>query len=147
MNIYNKVIEDKKVSGDNIKYSENVLKNFEEIYYTTQSNYENILNKDIKKFYAFIFAIVIDVVLILKIIFVFSIKRGKIVIRGNIIKDIIYIFKHVFKYRGTRRVMIATIILSIIFYIAYLYLLALGGDKNNILVNFLYHIHLREAYL
>lgn len=136
VNIYNKVIEDKKVSGDNIKYSENVLKNFEEIYYTTQSNYENILNKDIKKFYAFIFAIVIDVVLILKIIFVFSIKRGKIVIRGNIIKDIIYIFKHVFKYRGTRRVMIATIILSIIFYIAYLYLLALGGDKNNILVNF-----------
>ena len=32
--------------------------------------------------------------------------------------------------------MIATIILSIIFYIVYLYLLALGGDKNNILVNF-----------
>lgn len=136
VNIYNKLIEDEKISEDNIKYSENVLKKFEEIYYTTQSNYQGVLDSDIKKFYAFLFIIIVDISLIFKIIVVFSMKRGKVVLRGNIIKDIIYIFKHVFKYRGTRRVMIATIILSIIFYIVYLYLLALGGDKNNILVNF-----------
>lgn len=137
VNIYNKVVEDSKSTGnDNITYSEKVLKNFEEIYYTQQNNYAEILNADVKEFYLFISILVIDIFLICKIIYVFLSKKGRVELRGNLIKDIIYIFKHVFKYKGPRRAMLIAIIVSIIFYIIYLYLLALGGDKNNIIVNF-----------
>lgn len=137
VNIYNKVVEDSKSTGnDNITYSEKVLKNFEEIYYTQQSNYAEILNADVKEFDLFISIFIIDIFLIGKIIYVFLSKKGRVELRGNVIKDIIYIFKHVFKYKGPRRAMITAIVVSIIFYIIYLYLLALGGDKNNIIVNF-----------
>ncbi|MGG7079374.1 histidine kinase dimerization/phospho-acceptor domain-containing protein [Clostridium sardiniense] len=137
VNIYNKVVEDSKSTGnDNITYSEKVLKNFEEIYYTQQSNYAEVLNADVKEFYLFISILVIDIFLICKIIYVFLSKKGRVELRGNVIKDIIYIFKHVFKYKGPRRAMLTAIVVSIIFYIIYLYLLALGGDKNNIIVNF-----------
>lgn len=137
VNIYNKVVEDSKSTGnDNITYSEKVLKNFEEIYYTQQSNYADLLSADVKEFYLFISILVIDIFLICKIIYVFLSKKGKVELRGNIIKDIIYIFRHVFKYKGPRRAMLTAIVVSIIFYIIYLYLLALGGDKNNIIVNF-----------
>lgn len=137
VNIYNKVVEDSKSTGnDNITYSEKVLKNFEEIYYTQQSNYAELLSADVKEFYLFISILVIDIFLICKIIYVFLSKKGKVELRGNIIRDIIYIFKHVFKYKGPRRAMLTAIVVSIIFYIIYLYLLALGGDKNNIIVNF-----------
>lgn len=138
VNIYNKVVEDSKATDNknNITYSEKVLKNFEEIYYTPQASYAEALNADVKEFYLFIFIVVIDVFLICKIIYVFLSRKGRVELRGNLIRDIIYIFKHVFKYKGPRRVMIAAIIVSIIFYIVYLYLLALGGDKNNMIVNF-----------
>lgn len=137
VNIYNKVVEDSKsTDNDNITYSEKVLKNFEEIYYTQQRNYADLLNADVKEFYLFIAILVIDIFLICKIIYVFLSKKGRVELRGNAIKDIIYIFRHVFKYKGPRRAMLTAIVVSIIFYIIYLYLLALGGDKNNIIVNF-----------
>ena len=137
VNIYNKVVEDSKsTDNDNITYSEKVLKNFEEIYYTQQNNYAELLNADVKEFYLFISILVIDIFLICKIIYVFLSKKGRVELRGNVIKDIIYIFRHVFKYKGPRRAMLTAIVVSIIFYIIYLYLLALGGDKNNIIVNF-----------
>lgn len=137
VNIYNKVVEDSKsTDNDDITYSEKVLKNFEEIYYTQQNNYAELLNADVKEFYLFISILVIDIFLICKIIYVFLSKKGRVELRGNVIKDIIYIFRHVFKYKGPRRAMLTAIVVSIIFYIIYLYLLALGGDKNNIIVNF-----------
>ncbi|MBY0754722.1 sensor histidine kinase [Clostridium sardiniense] len=137
VNIYNKVVEDSKsTDNDNITYSEKVLKNFEEIYYTQQNNYAELLNADVKEFYLFISILVIDIFLICKIIYIFLSKKGRVELRGNVIKDIIYIFRHVFKYKGPRRAMLTAIVVSIIFYIIYLYLLALGGDKNNIIVNF-----------
>lgn len=137
VNIYNKVVEDSKsTDNDNITYSEKVLKNFEEIYYTQQNNYAELLNADVKEFYLFISILVIDIFLICKIIYVFLSKKGRVELRGNVIKDIIYIFRHVFKYKGPRRAMLTAIVVSIIFYIIYLYLLALGGEKNNIIVKF-----------
>ena len=131
VNIYNQVVED----GDD-NYSENVLKNFEEIYYAPENKYEGEVNDYIKEFCFFIFLIVVDIFLICKVIYVFLSKKGKVIVRGNIIKDIIYIFKHVFKYKGPRKAMIIAIITSIIFYVIYLYILALGGTGKNIIVNF-----------
>ncbi|MFC4781189.1 sensor histidine kinase [Eubacterium multiforme] len=131
VNIYNKVVE----AGDS-NYSSKVLKNFEEIYYAPESKYAGEVSDYIKEFCFFVFMIVVDIFLICKIIYVFLSKKGKVIIRGNIIKDMIYIFKHVFKYRGPRKAMIIAIITSIIFYVVYLYILALGGTDNNIIVNF-----------
>lgn len=134
VNLFNDLIND---PDDNLpEYSGKILKNFEEIYYTSEIKYVNKINSYIKEFILFIIMILIDVFLIFKVLYVFLSKKGKVLIRGNIIKDIIYVFKHVFKYKGPRRTLITAIVISIIFYIVYLYLLAIGGTEKNIIVNF-----------
>ncbi|WWU65082.1 HAMP domain-containing sensor histidine kinase [Clostridium baratii] len=142
VNIYNKLVED----GD-IEYSDKVLKDFEEIYYTPQSTYQPEVRRAIEELTMFCILLVIGLFLLFKIIYVFFSKKGKVVIRGNIIKDIIYIFKHAFKYRGPRRTMVISIIAGTIFYIVYLYLLAIGGIQNNIVANFFRQYPFKGSFL
>jgi len=78
--------------------------------------------------------IVIGLFLIAKIVGVLITNRGRLRIRGNFIISIMYVLKNGFKYKQTRKTLIGTIICSIIFFIFYLYMLAVGGIKNNILV-------------
>jgi len=50
--------------------------------------------------------------------------------------SILYILKYGFSYKQTRRTLVVTIICSILFFILYLYLLAIGGYESNLLVTF-----------
>ncbi|MBD7913281.1 HAMP domain-containing histidine kinase [Clostridium sp. Sa3CVN1] len=74
--------------------------------------------------------------LFIKVLAVIIANRGKVIIKGNFIGSIAYVLKYGFRYKQTRRMLVATIICSIIFFILYLYLLAIGGYENNILVTF-----------
>ena len=69
------------------------------------------------------------------IIFFTKREKGKS-IKGNFIVSIVYILKYGFSYKQTRRTLIVTIICSVLFFIVYLYLLAIGGYESNLLVTF-----------
>lgn len=130
-NLYNKSVQEGLVT-----YSTKVLKNFEEVYYTPQSTFSGAVDDAIDDLMIISASIAINLILILKIIIVFANSKGNIEISGNFVGDIIYIWKYAFKYKGPRRALITTIIVSIIFYIIYLYLLAIGGTQNNIIAKF-----------
>ncbi|WP_297630669.1 HAMP domain-containing sensor histidine kinase [uncultured Clostridium sp.] len=130
-NLYNKSVQEGLVT-----YSTKILKNFVEVYYTPQSTFSSAVNDAIDDIIFFGVSLAINIVLILKLIIVFANSKGNIEISGNFVGDIIYIWKYAFKYKGPRRALITTIILSIIFYIIYLYLLAIGGTQNNIIAKF-----------
>lgn len=55
-------------------------------------------------------------------------------IKGNFVSSLVYIFQYGFKYKKTKRILFTTLIGTLIFYIAYLYLLAVGRYEDNILV-------------
>lgn len=55
-------------------------------------------------------------------------------IKANFISSLVYIFQYGFKYKKTRRILFTTLIGTLIFYIAYLYSLAVGRYEDNILV-------------
>ena len=80
--------------------------------------------------------ILISIFICIKIILLLIINKGKIKISGNFIKSFIYVFKNGFKYYQTKKVIMMVIIFSIMFFILYLYLLAVGGYESNVLVNF-----------
>ena len=80
--------------------------------------------------------ILISIFICIKIILLLIISKGKIKISGNFIKSFIYVFKNGFKYYQTKKVIMMVIIFSIMFFILYLYLLAVGGYESNVLVNF-----------
>ncbi|MGL4572114.1 MAG: sensor histidine kinase [Clostridium sp.] len=142
VNIYNKLVED----GD-VAYSAKVLKDFEEIYYTPEVKYMPQVKRAVGDMVLFSVIIGVGIFLFFKIMYVIFSKKGKVVVRGNIIKDIIYIFKHAFKYKGPRRTMLIALIASIIFYIVYLYLLAIGGIENNIIANFFSQYPFKGSFL
>lgn len=122
----------KLVEQDYVIYDKDVLGNFQEYYYTSKDSYIHELDVKIVAFVSCL--IVIGLFLIGKIVGVLIIGRGRI--RGNFIISIIYVLKNGFKYKETRKTLMGTIICSIIFFIFYLYMLAVGGIKNNILVTF-----------
>ena len=122
------------ISKDEVVADKDIISNYEEYYYTSLDNYENPSDGRIINF--LIILLVIAVLLIIKLCVFFS-NDGKIKsIRGNFIVSIIYILKYGFSYRQTRRTLIVTIICSILFFIVYLYLLAIGGYESNLLVTF-----------
>ena len=122
------------ISKDEVVADKDIISNYEEYYYTSLDNYENPSDGRIINF--LIILLVIAVLLIIKLCVFFS-NDGKIKsIRGNFIVSIIYILKYGFSYRQTRRTLIVTIICSILFFILYLYLLAIGGYESNLLVTF-----------
>jgi signal transduction histidine kinase len=122
------------VEEGGIKVDKSVLNNYEEYYYTSLENYEETSNWRIVLYVSILF--LIGMFLLIKILIVLFINRGNTVINGNFIGSIIYVLKHGFRYKQTRRTLIVTIICSIIFFIMYLYLLAIGGYENNMLVTF-----------
>jgi signal transduction histidine kinase len=126
---FSKIIEE-----GNLIYDSKVLANFEEYYYTSIDSYDD--DGDINIFIGVSFLIMIGVFLVVKIASVLIMNKGRIIIRRNFIIDIIYILKNGFKFKQTRKTLTGTIIGSIIFVIFYLYMLAVGGFKSNILVTF-----------
>ncbi|MGL4848485.1 MAG: sensor histidine kinase [Clostridium sp.] len=131
VNLYNNSVQEGLVT-----YSTKILRQFEEVYYTPQSTFEPAVDNAIDDLLLFALSLGVNILLVVKLIIVFINAKGKIEISGNFIGDIIYIFRYAFKYSGPRRTLIISIILSIIFYIVYLYLLAIGGTENNIIAKF-----------
>lgn len=78
----------------------------------------------------------INALLILKVLYALLKNRGKIKIRGNFIVGLIYVLRYGFQYKQTRKVLAISIIVSVLFCVFYLYVLALGGYTRNVLVNF-----------
>lgn len=124
----------KLVSEGYVIYDKNVLGNFQEYYYTSVDSY--IDDGDVKIVIALSFVLLIVLFIIAKIIGVLIMNKGRLRIRGNFIISIIYVLKNGFKYKQTRKTLTATLIATMIFFTFYLYMLAVGGFKNNILVTF-----------
>lgn len=129
VNTYNSLVVNKDVS-----YEKDVISNYEEYYYCNLDKYVNKVDTRIA--YFTIMILTITFLILLKIIAALAINHGRVKIRGNFIISIVYVLKYGFTYKQTRRALILTIIGSIVFFIGYLYLLAIGGTENNILSNF-----------
>ena len=126
---FNTIIDAEEVAVD-----KDVISNFDEYYYTSLDNYKQPSDARILK--GLIILLIIAVLLFIKIT-VYFLKGDKDKrIKGNFIISIIYILKYGFSYKQTRRTLVVTIICSIIFFIVYLYLLAIGGYESNFLVTF-----------
>ncbi|WP_334212265.1 HAMP domain-containing sensor histidine kinase, partial [Clostridium paraputrificum] len=81
--------------------------------------------------------IFIAIFMFIKIIFVFIRCRGKVELRGNFVKSVIFVLKYGVAYKETRRTLMITFSSLSLFFIVYLYLLAVnGGYENNILAKF-----------
>lgn len=63
-------------------------------------------------------------------------QKGLPKIRGNFIGSVIYVFRYGFRFKQSAKALIVSFILSIILFIGYLYLLAVGGYQNNLIVSF-----------
>lgn len=125
---FNDLITAEEVAVDN-----DVISNYEEYYYTSIDNYEQ--NSDKKIVEGLIILVIIGVFILIKIIMCFKLDKHK-KIKGNFIVSILYVLKYGFSFKQTRRTLVVTIICSIIFFIIYLYLLAIGGYESNLLVTF-----------
>ena len=130
-----KISDNENISEENLVYNSGVLSNFQEYYYTDISRYTNINNLKIAILNFII--IFIAIFMFIKIIFVFIRSRGKVELRGNFIKSVIFVLKYGFTYKETRRTLMITFSSLSLFFIVYLYLLAVnGGYENNILAKF-----------
>lgn len=117
------------------QYKVENLHQCEEYYYVNVDEYSNINDKRITYISVIFYGCIIA--LILKISIIAIRKKGKINLRGDFISYFIYVLKYGFKYKHTRKILVLTIVALAIFYVGYLYSLALGGYENNILVKFL----------
>lgn len=104
---------------------------YDEYYYTTTDNYSK---SEIKLYYLLAIYILINLAITLKLIIVFIHKRGKVKLRGNFVYTIYYVLRYGFLYHNSRRGLIITISFLVAFFVLYLYFLALGGYKNNIII-------------
>lgn len=130
-----KISDNENISEENLVYNSGVLSNFQEYYYSDISRYTNINNLKIAILNFII--IFIAIFMFIKIIFVFIRSRGKVELRGNFIKSVIFVLKYGFTYKETRRTLMITFSSLSLFFIVYLYLLAVnGGYENNILAKF-----------
>ena len=130
-----KISDNENISEENLVYNSGVLSNFQEYYYSDISRYTNINNLKIAILNFII--IFIAIFMFIKIIFVFIRSRGKVELRGNFIKSVIFVLKYGFTYKETRRTLMITFSSLSLFFIIYLYLLAVnGGYENNILAKF-----------
>ena len=111
-----------------------ILNNYEEYYYTSIDKY---INKDYSRITLFAGILAtIGLISFFKILTVLIQNGGRVHIRGNFISSIVYVLKYGFGYKQTKKILIISIVCSIIFFIGYLYLLAIGGYDNNIIGNF-----------
>ena len=130
-----KISDNENISEENLVYNSGVLSNFQEYYYSDISRYTNINNLKIAILNFII--IFIAIFMFIKIIFVFIRSRGKVELRGDFIKSVIFVLKYGFTYKETRRTLMITFSSLSLFFIVYLYLLAVnGGYENNILAKF-----------
>ncbi|AGF54048.1 signal transduction histidine kinase [Clostridium saccharoperbutylacetonicum] len=83
-----------------------------------------------------IILIAIDLVFMLKIIWIVRINPKNPKVQSRIISNMIFVIKNGFLYKETRSTLIVSILLVLVLLIAYLYFLATGGYENNIFVKF-----------
>ena len=130
-----KISDNENVSEENLVYNSGVLSNFQEYYYSDINRYTNINNLKIAILNFII--IFIAIFMLVKIIFLFVRNRGKVELRGNFVKSVIFVLKYGITYKETRRTLMITFCSLSLFFIVYLYLLAVnGGYENNILAKF-----------
>lgn len=130
-----KISDNENISEENLVYNSSVLSNFQEYYYSDINRYTNINNLKISILNFII--IFIAIFMLIKIIFVFIRSRGKVELRGNFVKSVIFVLKYGVTYKETRRTLMITFSSLSLFFIVYLYLLAVnGGYENNILAKF-----------
>lgn len=130
-----KISDNENISEENLVYNSGVLSNFQEYYYSDINRYTNINNLKIAILNFII--IFIAIFMLMKIIFVFVRSRGKVELRGNFVKSVIFVLKYGITYKETRRTLMITFSSLSLFFIVYLYLLAVnGGYENNILAKF-----------
>ncbi|MDU4938281.1 MAG: HAMP domain-containing sensor histidine kinase [Clostridium sp.] len=130
-----KISDNENISEENLVYNSGVLSNFQEYYYSDINRYTNINNLKIAILNFII--IFIAIFMLMKIIFVFVRSRGKVELRGNFVKSVIFVLKYGITYKETRRTLMITFCSLSLFFIVYLYLLAVnGGYENNILAKF-----------
>lgn len=140
--IYNSGIQDGLMT-----YSKNIISQFEEVYYTSTDVYTSYIITAIKGLIFLCISITLNLILLVKLIYLIIKDKGNIEISGNFIKDIIYIFKNAFKYKGPRRTLITSVVIAIIFYIIYLYALAVDGTENNLIVKFFRSYPFKGSFL
>ena len=130
-----KISDNENISEENLVYNSGVLSNFQEYYYSDINRYTNINNLKIAILNFII--IFIAIFMLMKIIFIFVRSRGKVELRGNFVKSVIFVLKYGITYKETRRTLMITFCSLSLFFIVYLYLLAVnGGYENNILAKF-----------
>ena len=130
-----KISDNENTSEENLVYNSGVLSNFQEYYYSDINRYTNINNLKIAILNFII--IFIAIFMLVKIIFLFVRNRGKVELRGNFVKSVIFVLKYGITYKETRRTLMITFCSLSLFFIVYLYLLAVnGGYENNILAKF-----------
>ncbi|MEO2506787.1 HAMP domain-containing sensor histidine kinase [Clostridium paraputrificum] len=130
-----KISDNENISEENLVYNSSVLSNFQEYYYSDINRYTNINNLKIAILNFII--IFIAIFMLIKIIFVFIRSKGKVELRGNFVKSVIFVLKYGITYKETRRTLMITFCSLSLFFIVYLYLLAVnGGYENNILAKF-----------
>ncbi len=130
-----KISDNENISEENLVYNSSILSNFQEYYYSDINRYTNINNLKIAILNFII--IFIAIFMFIKIIFVFIRSRGKVELRGNFVKSVIFVLKYGVAYKETRKTLMITFSSLSLFFIVYLYLLAVnGGYENNILAKF-----------
>lgn len=130
-----KISDNENISEENLVYNSGILSNFQEYYYSDINRYTNINNLKIAILNFII--IFIAIFMLMKIIFVFVRSKGKVELRGNFVKSVIFVLKYGITYKETRRTLMITFCSLSLFFIVYLYLLAVnGGYENNILAKF-----------
>ena len=131
------IIDNDNLTEDMIKYDSRVLSNFQEYYYSDISRYESSNNLRLAMLMFII--IFIAIFMIIKMLAVIIKNRGRVQLRGNFIKSIIFVLKYGFTYKETRKTLMVTFCSLSLFFIIYLYLLAVnGGYENNILAKFFF---------
>ncbi|MGL5867924.1 sensor histidine kinase [Clostridium chrysemydis] len=141
-NIYNAGIEEGLMT-----YSKKIVGQFEEIYYTSAEAYSAYVAHAVKRVIFFFISITINLLLLIKVVYLFVKGKGNVIISGNFVRDILYVFKNAFKYKGPRRTLITSVIIAIIFYIIYLYALAVDGTENNLIVKFFRSYPFKGSFL
>lgn len=123
-----------KLKNEKTSCLEKLSSEYEEYYYTTSSRYYD--KNETRLFWAISIYIIIVILMLIKIIGVIIYNKGIPKIRGNFISNIIYVGKYGFGFSQTRKTLIISIVGLILFFISYLYFLAIGGYENNIIVSF-----------
>ena len=123
-----------RLKNQKSSYLQKLSKEYEEYYYTTSLRYYD--KSESRMSWAISLYVFIVSFILLKIVGVIIFNKKVPKIRGNFISNFIYVARYGFKFSQTRKTLIISIIGLILFFITYLYFLALGGYENNLIVSF-----------